>query len=470
MNHNKSKTYFPLYGVRTSLTVLLYITKDQGCGMRAGAANHLKNAGCCLKRLDRLFVLIIFFGVMIFEITVLKHIWGIATLSRLYNTIILSIVCLYDTHSMLTDRFNKYVWLFYIIPGLYVFLGLLTNITINFINNFNLINYFGLLLPWALYLAIPSFLQKNSFDVETLWRYFYYFILTAVLLGLLDYVLIFFGLFSPDTITTPYGDFLSGRFSVLRLLEDGALLERFHACFSEPGTLAMFLLPAILYAYYEKKYIGLTVLTMGFYLTQSLGGIISALMVVPVLLFISLNKKRIPMVISLPILIIASSVMVMVCGNTIAERYEEKGVSRTTRADNFTTAINRLPSLLVNNLIGVELAEGSQSAIKDENYVGSNFTPVNALQMGGVSAFLGYIVVLMVSFVVAIMSLIRKNLSHSEAMIFCSIIAFFPFIVQRTTIWDCSIFALLFAPSIIHFLQSREAHVRHLRTPQAVHQ
>lgn len=135
--------------------------------------------------------------------------------------------------------------------------------------------------------------------------------------------------------------------------------------------------------------------------------------------------------------------------------YEKKQLSATVRVDNVMNTIINLPSMIVNNPTGFELTEGTSSASKNPYYYGSNFTPGHILQMGGISAFLGYSVILLVSLVVAFLRIIRKNLSLEEKVVFTSLIVFFPFIFQRTSIWDTAIFAFLFAPSIINFLQSR---------------
>jgi len=401
------------------------------------------------------FVLTLFWVAILFQLTVLKNIWAIEGLSRFVNIAVLLSVIIYATHSMFSLRFDKNIWAFYILPGFLVLAGMFFNFALNSINNLSVLNYFGTLLPWAFYLVIPALLKKNVYDSKTLWRYFYYFMLTAVILGLLEYLLVFSGKFSMHMISIPNGEFLAGRFSVLHVLEDGSAYNRFYACFSEPGTLAMFLLPAIAYAYYHKKYIGLVVFIMGLYLSGSLGGIISVALIIPLFLFVSTNKHRVSMLISSLVLILASSVIVITYMDNIVLRYEEKNESGTFRVDNFKNTMTKLPSMIVNNPIGFELAEGTASASKSKYYYGSNFALGNALQMGGISAFLGYLVILLVSIVAAFLRIIRKNLSLEEKVVYTSLIVLYPFIVQRSTLWDSAIFAFLFAPSIIRFLQSR---------------
>jgi len=373
-------------------------------------------------------------------------------LSRFFNSAALLIVSLYAAHSIISHRFSKNVWYFYILPGLFIFAGMFLNVTLNSITNLKVINYFGSLLPWATYLAMPALLKKNACDSETLWRYFYYFMLTTVFLGLSDYILVFSDKLSMRIISTPGGEFLAGRFSILYLLKDGGADYRFYACFVEPGTLAMFLIPVMTYAYFYKKYIGLSIFILALYLSHSLGGIIAVAMIIPMLLFVSTNKRRIPLSISALVLILVSSVIVINYMDDFTLAYEKKTRFRNVREDNTKNTIINLPSMLVNNPIGFELT-GGISARKNPHYYGRNFTPGNALQMGGISAFLGYIVVLLVCLVAAFLSIIRKNLSLEEKVVFTSLIVLFPFIFQRKAVWDSTIFAFLFVPSIINFLR-----------------
>ena len=399
------------------------------------------------------FVLALFWITILFQLTVLKHIWAIEGLSRFFNLAALLLMIMYTTHSMFSLRFNKNIWVFYILPGFLVFAGIFINFTLNSITNLNTISYFGLLLPWATYLAMPALLKTNVYDSETLWRYFYYFMLTAVFLGLAEYFLVFSGVSSPRMVSIPYGNFLAGSVSLFHILEDGSPYYRFYACFGEPGSLAMFLIPVIAYAYFYKKYVGLSIFIFALHLSDSLGGLIAVAMIIPLFVFVSINKRKMPLAISTVVLILVSSVIAINYMDDFASFYEKKDASATIRKDNAMNTIINLPSLIVNNPIGFKLSEGTASANKSKYYYGSNFTPGNALQMGGISAFLGYLVILLVSLVAAISRIIRKNISLEEKVVFTSLIVLLPFIVQRSTVWDSAIFAFLFAPSIINFLQ-----------------
>ena len=399
------------------------------------------------------FVLALFWITILFQLTALKYIWAIGGLSRFFNLAALLLIIIFATHSMFSLRLNKNIWSFYILPGFLVFAGMFLNFTLNSITNLNVINYFGSLLPWATYLAMPALLKKNACDSETLWRYFYYFMLTAVLLGLSDYLLVFSEKFSMHTISTPYGEFLAGRFSILYFLKDGSAYPRFYACFGEPGTLAMFLMPVIAYAYFRKKYIGLSIFILALYLSKSLGGMIAVAMIIPLLVFVSFNKRKVSLAISSVVLILVLSVIVINYKDDFTLAYESQGISATDREYNVKTTTINLLSMIANNPIGFELTEGTISNSKNPNYYGSNFAPGHILQMGGISAFLGYLVILLVSLVAAFLRIIRKNLSLEEKVVFTSLIVLFPFIFQRIPVWDFAIFAFLFAPSIINFLQ-----------------
>jgi len=339
------------------------------------------------------------------------------------------------------------------LPGLFVFAGMFLNFTLNSITNLNVINHFGQLLPWATYLAMPALLKKNACDSETLWRYFYYFMLTAAFLGLSEYFLVISGKLSTRIMSIPGGEFLVGRFSILRFMKGFIPYPRLYACFAEPGTLAMFLIPVIAYAYFYKKYIGLSIFLLAIFFSQSLGGIIAIAIMIPLLVFLFINKRKVSLAISITLLILFSSAIVICFKAPFTVAYERKKSSATNRELNIKNTIINLLPLFVNNPIGFELEEGTASDSKNPYYYGSSFALGHIFQMGGISAFLGYSVILLVSVVVSFLRIIPKNLSLEEKVVFTSLIVLFPFIFQRKAVWDSTIFAFLFVPSIINFLR-----------------
>ena len=142
-------------------------------------------------------------------------------------------------------------------------------------------------------------------------------------------------------------------------------------------------------------------------------------------------------------------------GSYVTQAYEDKNKSATVREDDARNTIVHLPEILVNDPFGFGLANGSVDK-EDRFNFGTNFTVGNALQIGGTSALVGYAMCLLVSFACAATSLLLiRDLSTHEKVVFSSIVVLLPFIVQRTVVWDSSMFAFLFAPSIIAVLQKR---------------
>ncbi len=401
-------------------------------------------------------VLVLFWITLLFQLTTLKHIWAIADLSRIINSATLIFLIMYVFYAITSLRYNKNVWIYYIIPGLLVYLGFLFNFSINTLDNYKVINYFGLLVPWAMFLIMPALLKKMEYDSDKLWQYFYYFMLVASSLGILEYYLFFSDIVSMRIISIPGGKFYAGSFSLLHLLSDGSAHSRLYACFGEPGNLAMLLLPVILYAYYHKKYVGLAIFLLALYLTNSLGGYISFFLMVLFILFLAINKRKLPVLIPVAaVTLISLGFIISYLDNLNDPIFQNKSNSIASRVSNIKNTMINLPDMLVDNPIGFELTEGTSSTSKNPHYYGSNFAIGYSIQMGGISAFLGYSIILIVSIITAFSKIITKNLSNEEKVVCVSLIVLFPFIFQRSTVWDSAIFAFLFSPFIIRYLQSR---------------
>jgi len=356
-------------------------------------------------------------------------------------------------------QYNKNICLFYVLPGVLVGIGYIINISFNSINNLNLISYYGGLFPWLLYLAMPGIVIQNKEFFENLWKQYYYFMLIAVIAGLIEYYVVLTGLSSPKLISTSGGEFLSGKVSLFLGLEDGSIHYRFYGCFLEPGSLAMYLLPAIAYALYYNKYVGIILLPLGIYFSDSFGGIISGLCLIIIAVFVSLNKGR-------SIYNIATSLILVICliifpsvANFYAVQYEEKNESRIVREEAFSNTVSNIPAMIINNPIGYTLGENTLSNIESEYYYGANFTPGNALYMGGVISFIGYLFVLIVSIVASLMSILKRNLSRQQKTVFTSIIVLMPFIFQRSVVWDNAIYSLLFVPTILKYIEYKKERI-----------
>jgi hypothetical protein len=341
------------------------------------------------------------------------------------------------------------IWSNYLIPGMLVFGGMFFNIALNNLGNFNLISVFGITVPWIVYLIIPYFLERGEINTKVLWKLYFYFMLIFNLLGILGYYFVFIGTSNLKLIKTPEGEFLANFVSIYFQQTDGDIHFRYYSCFSEPGTLAMFLLPAIAYAFFYKKYLSLSVLLIAFYFTFSLGGIISLLLMIAIFFFIIFNRSKKYFFVSIFVLLLTGFLLVLNFKGYIKEEYDEKENSAKVREESFANTLINLPVIFLTNPLGLKLGETSDDMEKNKMYSGTNFLPGFYLQYGGVLAFFGYLGVLAVSFNVSIRALARSDLTLDEKVVFSSILVLLPFIFQRSTIWESALFALLFAPFII---------------------
>lgn len=397
-------------------------------------------------------VLFAFVVTVLFQITAYKYIWGIEWVSRLLNIAMIIMFSGYAVYALNKFKYNKNVFIFYIIPGFLVYIGFFVNISIESIFNINVINQYGALLPWAVYLVIPGLVKLGKLDVSSLWLYFNYFMLATVLISIAEYFLLFAGLIAPRPIVTSGGPFLAGYFSMLYEVKPGEFHDRFYASFLEPGTLAMFLLPVMAYAFLHRKYFSLIVFCLAMYMARSLGGFIGVAMLIPLLVYFRMNKGTL-------LRIAFSFFSIFLVGTFFAgdliESYEGRANSREIREKNVSGTLKNLPNLIMNYPFGLPLTESTEQAQQNELFTGSNFTPGNAFNYGGILSFVGYVAILFVSLGYAIISLFRKSLTLDEKTAVVSIFILIPFIFQRNVVWDSPVFALLFAPFVIVFFTGR---------------
>lgn len=403
--------------------------------------------------------LFFFIITILFSLTMYRFIWSIEIYSRLFNIFLVVFGVLYFTIDLFKNKYPIKVMYYIILPSILIFIGMSLNIIISAFSDTTVLSNFGGVLPWIILLMIPALYRKKKIDVIKLWKYSYYFMLVSLSLGLFDYVIIYIYGGSSTVMQTSYGTFLAGNFSILHMLSDGTAHLRFYSCFAEPGSLAMLLLPFIAYAIYKKRYIGLIILLIGFVLTNSLGGYISALMMLFIMTYFRAKKNKF---ILISFLILSPIFIYNTTNDFFTKSYELRSQSSTssensstgTRILNFTNGILKFPSLTFNNPFGIKLASNTSENMKNEDYIGSNFLPINYLQTGGLLAFIGYLMILYISIKTSVEILMRYNQINVEYKVAAiSLIIFIPFLVQRTTIWETAWFGFLYAPIIINSLK-----------------
>ena len=399
------------------------------------------------------FIKISFWGAIFFQLTGLKFIWSLEKISRYFNISLLLLFSGLTIYSLFSQLYSRKVWSYYLFPGILVTIGLFINITISTIQNPKIIGSYGLILSWIIYLNIPFLLKKGYINVDNLWKYFYHFMVIAVLLALFDYINIYLLKNTiPRILYTSHGVFLGGNFSILYMLEDGTPYNRFYACILEPGSLAMLLLPLLYYAWLFKKRWGFLVLLLGFYLTNSFGGLVGGLQLLLGHIVIKGKKYSI-----LPIVLLTGAILVVYLGpvgDKIQDMYIKKGESREVREKN---VMSNLPQLIIENPLGLTIEETTESMKRNKSFKGTNFIPGNYLQNGGVLAFLGYLGILSFSIFYSVKNLVNvKKLKIEEQVVYLSMLVFLSFLVQRTTIWESALLPFLYSPIILRSVLSKK--------------
>ena len=355
----------------------------------------------------------------------------------------------YAIYSLFILKTSKRVWFCYILPAWLIAFGLVINFSINYLTNHVLIGHLGFILPWSLLLIIHTIVDREELDPKILWKYSYNLMLVIVLLGLFDYYLIYFLGSSAKVLNTPYGVFLAGKFSILHMLEDGAPHFRFYAAFAEAGSLGMMLLPFIVYSFLYKKYIGMIILGLGLYFSSSLGANIS-LVLLFTLLFLTKQKSRKNYFLLYVKTFFLVTLIILKIIPFFAEEIEKKDGSRITREESFKTGINNISEIFINNSFGLELANSTRKSEMNSLYSGSNFIPIIYLMKGGILSFIGYCIIIYFSIYDSIRILVStRNIKKIDYIVALSLLSLAPFLVQRMTLWETPLFALLYFPTLL---------------------
>ena len=331
-----------------------------------------------------------------------------------------------------------------------IILGTLINVGMNYINNIGSILGVSWIMNWTLFLSIPILLNLKILDIEVGWKITYYVMVIIVLLGLIDYFLIYVNGFSSKMIETSYGVFLAGNFSLLHMLEDGIPHGRFYASFAEPGNLAMFLIPFIGYGIYYKK-ISSFILLIGFYLTYSLGGNISLILYIFIALFMKFKVKYSHVFVSICFFFIVLFSIPSIA-DMLEQQLTNKGESFEVRKDSFKKGIINYFDILIEYPFGIATSMKTQEVQKKYGtfFTGTNFIPMLYHYNGGLIALVGYLIILLSFFYYSLSILIKKDNPHYyNQFIPISFICTIPFLVQRGTIFETSFFALLFYPCFL---------------------
>lgn len=360
-------------------------------------------------------------------------------------------------------RSSRRFFLFFIFPAFLVFIGICINVGRLLVVDLSNLAYLGFLLPWCVFLVIPTLCRIDPFIDGRMWLIFYRFMVFFAFICSLEYWYVISG--NQGYLTeklTSGGWFQTGWSSLFFRLEyevDGQLAygpieSRMYGVFLEPGTLGMFLIPVIVWSFITRRYFGFAVLLTAFVLAGSIGAFAS-LALVP-LLYSFIRKKSFFFVSG--IMILGAVAVGVLKYDAIVETLESKGESKATRIDNLRNGINEVPVLLTEDPFGMDLSADLEydPSVKEDS-AAQKFATVPLFYqyvIGGILALIGFAIIVFTSVLSVLFTNRDRQFNSEEYTVLISIIPMFAFVFQRASLWDSALFAILFLPSLYRLYSS----------------
>jgi hypothetical protein len=404
-----------------------------------------------MKRLGISVWSVAFWLVITCQFTVLPDTLGLGVLSRVANAATLALF-LASAILVIVRRHNERVIAFYIVPALLVTIGFIVNIVRSGCDE--ALGHLGLLVPWVAMLSVPF---VRGLDWTRYWKYFHHFMFWASVVALAEYAAVLADVLTPSEIETKRGAYMKGFFTIFHGLDDGEILLRLYGLFGEPGTYAMFLIPAIAYALVMRKPLAAILYLACLLFTGSLGGYIGlALLAMPLLVWMMRGQQA---GLATAISLVGLTVLAFLGGmiyDAVSHLYMSRGVSATTRETNFQGFATHFLPALAAHPFGFPLKNEAFSALEDQDYYfGSNFTIATAAVTGGILSFIGYLSFVVVNMATWLKAFVYRRATDVEAVALLCLPALMSFIVQRATILESALYAYLFAPMVIEVLRDQ---------------
>lgn len=401
------------------------------------------------KLLDIYLIRVMLWVTLLFSATGYKYILGIENISTIINGLALIALMIFSGSAIIEQKQSRFCWYWIIFPPVIVIFGLFLNLMVYGLWNGEGAQSIATAIPAIAIIAVVGMLKKVIVKSSELWRDYYRFMLVINIFSLTEYFMVFQGYSFPRSIVTPYGEFLAGYFTLFYSVGVDEIHYRYYACFLEPGTLAIYLIPAIVYSIYNKKNLAIAIFIFALYMTDSLGGYISfCLTLILITLFARFGKYKIFLN------IILSAAIFVLISTQFAEQfkvqYEERGNSRATRELAISNSLTRLPSFIAQNPLGFEPVSTTNELTKKPDFLGLTFTPLIYAQAGGFISFIGYVYLVLVSIILSFFALFQKNMLMLEKIVAISLLGVFPFIFQRSTFYESSLYAFLFLPTLMN--------------------
>lgn len=400
------------------------------------------------KDLSFFYLYMLFFVFLVFQLTKIKSIWRIETIGTTVSAVSFFIMSYVAIRTITNRHFHKNIWIYYILPGVCIVAGMMANITWNVLGDLRSISFYGMMFPWIAYLAILFWCTQGEYPLEKMWKIYYLFMIVTTGLAIIDYWLTFYVGNHIRYIMASNGPYAVSLLALYHYLEDGSLYYRMYGVFREPGSLGMFIIPTLLYAWQYRKYIGFSVLLIGLYLSGSLGANIAFFMVAVFFFCYKFIKKR--SLFTLLLIITLVSVIVLFFLPYLESAYQQKALSAEVRELAVYNTFKYFPQLAVKYIFGARIDE-------TQNILELGFAPIYFLLIGGVLAMLGFMLCLGVSVTIAVWDFFCfSNSSKIEQVVLISIFPMLTFIMQRETIWSTGLFVFLFAPVIYYRLAGHQ--------------
>ena len=395
------------------------------------------------------YTYIIFIFFLLFYEMYFDHMLGVGNYTKIIKLLIIIILSYFSLKSFFL-KLSKEVIRYYIFPIILYLIGFISSHSLSIVSDLSLLNQLGSIIPWLSSLSIPYLLSKidnREFILKT-WSIYNNVIFICISFSLIEYFLAASGRISLRPITIQGNNFFTALTNIFYVLESGEIHLRYYGAFIEPGTTAMMILPALVYTLVKRKYIFSITYIIAIFNTGSLGGIVALAIITPLYVFYNFRNTLLRYTLIFT-LILTSLVFSKNIFTFYVDRFESKGLSTTVRILNITKPLENIDLLIKNYPLGIDKVDPSIRN-KTKLWFGNNFSPLRAFYAGGLFSLLGFLIFLFTIYSSIFRQLLTNNInSNYSQVIVISLIALFPFNLQRIPIEATTVFSFLFAPYIL---------------------
>lgn len=384
-----------------------------------------------------------------FNITQINILIGIQAITPIVS---LGVLILMAPFFFLRRPLTLGLFITYLFPVLAILAGVITNFIINSIQSGQFSSNIATVFPYIYAITFSYYIGTNKALLEKILNIFVTSMTIFSALAIIDILAILLGFYSPVSFLGGSEQYAKGLFSFYGILTDGTVYPRLYGVFAEPGHYAMYLIPVIIHNILTRKVIFLGINFFCFIATFSLGGYISLLFAISLMiLFSSSYKLRLIHLFYLLLFI----VFTFFAFEYLISYYIRKGESAGLREDNVILFFINFKDMLYQYPLGYPYFDSIEQLKLQESFVVStNFSLFNIYLQGGLISLIGY---LMIIFMALYYTILHHRNQDIFIRVFCiTVPAFILFMVQRTTPFDTYYFPFLIAPFLVYFSLSKK--------------